>query len=68
MVMRFVGTRNLMGQDMELESDFREVKDVNGLKFSMSRTVKSGAQTIQEVHFDKIELDVPVDEKIFNKG
>ena len=68
MVIRFVGTRNLMGQAMELESDFSEVKDVNGLKFSMSRTVKSGGQTIQEVHFDKIELDVPVDEKIFNKG
>lgn len=68
MVVRFVGTRNLMGQDMELESDFNDIKEINGLKFSTSRTVKSGGQTIQEVHFDKIELDVPVDDKIFNKG
>ena len=68
MVTRFVGTRNLMGQDMELESDFADIKDFNGLKFSLSRTVKAGGQTIQEVHFDKVELDIPVDEKIFNKG
>jgi hypothetical protein len=68
MVTRFVGTRNLMGQDMELESDFSDMKDFNGLKFSMSRTVKAGGETVQEVHFDKVELDVPVDEKIFNKG
>jgi hypothetical protein len=78
MFIRFVGTRNLMGQDVELQSDFGDIKDVNGLKFSSSTTVKSGGliltgssklnATIEKVHFDKIELDVPVDEKIFNKG
>jgi len=29
--------------------------------------VQSGGQTLQEVHFDKVELDVPIDEKIFDK-
>ena len=62
-----IGTRNMMGQDMELETYYSDVKDFNNLKFSMSRTIKSGGQTVQEVHFDKIELDVPVDEKIFDK-
>lgn len=62
-----IGTRNMMGQDMELETYYSDVKDFNNLKFSMSRIVKSGGQTVQEVHFDKIELDVPVDEKIFDK-
>jgi len=68
MLTRFVGTRSMMGQDMELESDFGDLKEVNGLKFNSSRTIKYQGQTMQEVHFDKIELDVPVDEKIFNKG
>ena len=56
-----------MGQDMELESYFSDVKDFNNLKFSMSRVIKAGGQTLQELHFDKIELDVPIDEKIFDK-
>lgn len=64
---RFTGTRNMMGQDMEIETDFADVKDFGNLKFSMSRTVKAGGQTIQELHFDKVELDIPIDEKIFDK-
>ncbi|HEY2721108.1 MAG TPA: hypothetical protein VGI82_05265 [Chitinophagaceae bacterium] len=68
MVIKFVGSRNVMGQDMELETYFSDIKDVGNLKFSMSRKVNAGGQTIQEVHLDKIELDVPVDDKIFNKG
>ncbi len=67
MLIKFVGTRNIMGQDMELESFFSDVKDFNNLRFSMSRIVKAGGQAIQELHFDKIELDVPIDEKIFDK-
>jgi len=67
MLIKFTGTRNVMGQDMDLETYFNDVKDFSGIKFSMSRVVKTGGQTIQEVHFDKVELDVPVDEKIFDK-
>jgi hypothetical protein len=67
MVIKFIGTRSVMGQDMELETYFGDVKDFGGVKFSMSRTVKAGGQTVQEVHLDKVELDVPIDEKIFDK-
>ena len=67
MLIKFVGTRTVMGQDMELESYFSDVKDFNNLKFSMSRVIKAGGQTLQELHFDKVELDVPIDEKIFDK-
>ena len=59
--------RNLMGQDMELETYYSEVKDIGNIKISMMRSVQSGGQTLQEVHFDKVELDVPIDEKIFDK-
>lgn len=67
LVIKFVGSRSVMGQDMELETYFTDVKDVGNLKFSMSRKVNAGGQTIQEVHFDKVELDVAVDDKIFDK-
>jgi len=66
-LIKTIGMRNLMGQEMELETYYSEVKDIGNVKFSMMRSVQSGGQTLQEVHFDKIELDVPVDEKIFDK-
>lgn len=67
MIIKFVGTRSMMGQEMELETLFSDVKEFGNLKFNTSRTVNANGQTIQEVHFDKIELDVPIDDKIFDK-
>jgi hypothetical protein len=66
-LVKTVGMRNLMGQEMELETYYSEVKDIGNIKISMMRSVQSGGQTLQEVHFDKVELDVPIDEKIFDK-
>jgi len=66
-LVKTIGVRNLMGQEMELETFYSEVKDVGNVRFSMMRSVHSGGQTLQEVHFDKVELDVPIDEKIFDK-
>jgi len=66
-LVKTIGMRNIMGQEMELETYYSEVKDIGNVKFAMMRSVQSGGQTLQEVHFDKIELDVPVDEKIFDK-
>ncbi len=67
MLIKSVGTRNLMGQDMEIEIYYSDIKDFGNLKFSLSRSQKMNGQVFQEVHFDKLELDVPVDEKIFDK-
>jgi hypothetical protein len=67
MLVKTTGMRNLMGQEMELETFYSEVKDIGNIKFSMMRSVHSGGQTLQEVHFDKVDLDVPLDEKIFDK-
>src|SRR6476620_4583857 len=66
-LVKSIGMRNLMGQEMELETYYSEVKDIGNVKMSMMRSVQSGGQTLQEVHFDKVELDVPIDEKIFDK-
>jgi hypothetical protein len=68
MVIKFTGSRPVMGNEMQIETYFSDVKEFNGLKFSTTRTVKSEGQEVQSVHFDKIELNVPVDEKIFEKG
>ena len=67
MLVKTIGMRSVMGQEMELETFYSEVKDIGNVKFTMMRSVRSGGQTLQEVHFDKIELDVPIDEKIFDK-
>jgi hypothetical protein len=67
LLIKTFGTRNMMGQDMQLETYYSDVKEFGNIKISLSRSVQSGGQTLQEVHFDKVELDVPVDEKIFDK-
>jgi hypothetical protein len=55
------------GEDVEIETYYTDLKDVNGLKFFMTRTQKVGGEVVQEFHFDKVELDTPMDEKIFDK-
>jgi hypothetical protein len=66
-LVKTIGMRSMMGQQMELETYYSEIKDIGNVKFAMMRSVQSGGQTVQEVHFDKVELDVPIDEKIFDK-
>jgi len=67
MLIKSIGTKNMMGQDIELETYYSDIKDFGNIKLSMSRIQKSNGQVVQEVHFEKMELDVPLDEKIFDK-
>lgn len=67
LLVKTIGMRTLMGQEMEVETFYSDVKDIGNVKFAMTRSVHSGGQVLQEVRFDKIELDVPIDEKIFDK-
>ena len=64
-VVKSVGKKEMQGQEVDLETYFTDFKDFNGLKISTTRTQKVEGQVLQEVKFDKIELNVPVDEKIF---
>ena len=66
MLIKSVSTREMMGQELEVETYFSDIKDFGGIKFSMSRTQKANWEVFQEIHFDKVELNVPVDEKIFD--
>ncbi len=67
-MVRSVTTREIQGQQMEVEAWFSDLKDFNGVKFYMTRESKIEGQVFQSVKYDKIELNVPVDEKIFEKN
>jgi hypothetical protein len=66
-LIKSVRSREFNGQTFEVETYHSDYKAFNGLKFSMSRESKVDGNTIQSVKLDKIELDVPIDEKIFAK-
>lgn len=57
----------LMGVDTDVETWYSDFKEFNGLKFAMRRTSKVKNTVLREVVYSSIELNVPIDEKIFNK-
>jgi hypothetical protein len=59
--------REMQGQDMETETFYADLKEFNGIKFFMTRIQKMNGEVFSEMHVDKIELNVPVDEAIFKK-
>ena len=66
-IIKSVSTRQLQGQDLEIETFYSDIKDFNGLKFPIVRTQKMQGQVFQEIKIATIEFNVPVDEKIFDK-
>lgn len=58
-------TREIQGQQMEMETWFSDLKEIDGVKFFMSRDSRIQGQVFQTVKYEKIELNVPIDEKIF---
>ncbi len=65
MLIKFISSREIQGQEYDVETYFNDYKDFNGLKLSLSRVQKIEGQVLQEIKFTKIEMNVPVDEKIF---
>lgn len=57
--------REIQGQTMEVESWFSDLKEFGGIKFFMMRDSKIEGQVFQSVKYEKVELNVPIDEKIF---
>jgi len=57
--------RQLQGQDMEVESFYSDLKEIGGVKFFMTRDSKIEGQVFQTVKYEKVELNVAIDEKIF---
>jgi hypothetical protein len=65
LLIKSVGKREIQGQELEIETFYSDFKDVNGLKFSFMISQKIQGQAFQEIKYEKVELNVPVDEKIF---
>lgn len=66
-VIKSTSTRSMQGSDTEVETFYSNYKDVNGLRFAFTRTMKIGGEVFQEASFQSIELNVTIDEKIFDK-
>jgi hypothetical protein len=64
-LIKSVATREMQGQDVEVETNYSDIKEFGGVKFFMSRSQKIEGQEFQNIKFDKIELNVTIDEKIF---
>jgi len=67
MLVKSISTRNLQGQEVEVETLYSNVKEFNGLKLTMTRTQKLDGQVFQEIKINNVELNVPIDEKVFDK-
>ena len=67
-IVKSVSTRQVQGQDIEIETFYSDIKDFNGLKFPMVRIQKMQGQVFQEIKIATIEFNVPIDEKIFDKS
>ncbi|HYM93248.1 MAG TPA: hypothetical protein VET23_03860 [Chitinophagaceae bacterium] len=66
-LIKSVGSREIQGQELEIETFYSDIKDFNGLKFAMTRTQKIEGQVFQEVKYTSIEFNVPIVEKVFDK-
>ena len=60
-------TRDIQGQEMEVENFASGIKEFGGLKFPMIRTQKIQGQVLQEIKMTSLELNVTIDEKVFEK-
>lgn len=66
-LVKSVSMRENEGQQIEVETFYSNVKEYNGAKFAMTRVSKVNGDITQEVRLDKMELNVTIDEKVFDK-
>jgi hypothetical protein len=67
-IVKSVSSRQVQGQDIEIETFYSDIKDFNGLKFPMVRIQKMQGQVFQEIKIATIEFNTPIDEKVFDKS
>lgn len=67
LLIKSISTRGIQGEMYELETYHSHYKKVNGLQFAMNRKQYIEGDLIQELNVESIELDVEIDEKIFEK-
>ncbi len=62
------GGRNGGGQPKEIVTDFKDYTEVNGIKFPQTIVTEGEGMGGGAMTFDKIEINVPVDEKMYKPG
>ncbi len=67
LLIKSIAKREVGGTQYDAETYYTDIEEINGLKFCKHFTTKIEGQVYQEVKYDKIELNIPVDEKIFLK-
>ena len=64
-MIKSVTARDMQGKTMDVESYYSDLKEFDGVKFFMLRESKVDGEIFQTVKFDKVELNIKIDEKIF---
>ncbi|MEO7983281.1 MAG: hypothetical protein ABI688_04285 [Bacteroidota bacterium] len=67
MLVKSVSKKDIAGSEYDAQTFYSDIKQISGLQFCMHFITKVEGQVFQEVTYQKIELNVPVDEKIFIK-
>jgi hypothetical protein len=62
-----VTSRELGGQTLDVDTYYKDMKEFGGLKFSMTRTQEVQGQEFMSITLSNVELNVTIDEKIFQK-
>ena len=52
---------------MKMETIFSDLKNIGEIKFNMTQTQFLNGQILRELKFKTVEMNVPIDEKIFEK-
>ena len=65
LLLKSISTRETQGKQYDVATYYSDMKSINGLQFSFLLIQKIQGQTFLSVKWDKIELNVPVNEKIF---
>ena len=56
-----------VGDETEVVTTFSDLKDIGGFKFNMTQTQTINGQPYRNLKFQTVELNVSIDEKIFEK-
>lgn len=65
LLIKTVADREMQGQTVSTEVWYSDLKEFGGLKFFMTKTSKIDGEIFQTTTFSNVELNVPLDEKIF---
>lgn len=67
MLVKSTSKKSIMGQEVEAQTVYSNIKEFGGLKFPTLISVTLDGTPFQEVSIGNIELNVQIDEKIFNE-